>query len=252
VNDDQLLDLCLSVTGVFESAKPAYDALAGNFDGQGMSVGVAQWNAGQGTLQKLVAAIAAKIGWPAVQSHFVSDIQSFSAMPPAAALAFVSQHYLLPGSTRLSPAAIAAWKGLLGTQASIDAQRELLSTTTLAHAHRLAALYTPEFADRNRVIAFFFDLVNQQGSMVSVHVSPSTSPDAALAFTATQSAVCHAEWVPIVAADPVAAKLLYYGYQRSLLARAAYVWDTFSRHGAIACRVGIVHGSKVDLTTTLD
>jgi hypothetical protein len=48
---------CLSLTGAFEtSRKPpqCFAAIAGNFDGQGMSFGALQWNLGQGTLQPML------------------------------------------------------------------------------------------------------------------------------------------------------------------------------------------------------
>ena len=48
---------CLALTGAFETSTPipdCYCGLTGNFDGQGISFGVLQWNFGQGTLQPLL------------------------------------------------------------------------------------------------------------------------------------------------------------------------------------------------------
>lgn len=48
---------CLSLTGSFETGQGAPDCfagLSGDFDGQGMSFGVLQWNFGQGSLQPLL------------------------------------------------------------------------------------------------------------------------------------------------------------------------------------------------------
>lgn len=48
---------CLALTGSFETNAPAPDCfagLSGDFDGQGMSLGVCQWNIGQGSLQPLL------------------------------------------------------------------------------------------------------------------------------------------------------------------------------------------------------
>jgi hypothetical protein len=140
----------------------------------------------------------------------------------------------------------------LATPASIAAQRELATSTTLAHAHRLVALFTPEAEQRTRAVAFFFDLVNQQGSMASVPVASDPNPDQALAFTLSQSANCYSLWKAVTAVDPLAAKLVYYAYARASQARAEYVWDSFSRRATIACRVGYVHESRLDLTQHLD
>jgi Putative peptidoglycan binding domain len=51
---------CLALTGAFEtdSGYPDYFcAISGDFDGQGISFGVLQWNFGQGSLQPLLAAL---------------------------------------------------------------------------------------------------------------------------------------------------------------------------------------------------
>src|SRR5713226_9197492 len=48
---------CLALTGAFETNHPPPDCfagLSGDFDGQGISFGVLQWNLGQGSLQPLL------------------------------------------------------------------------------------------------------------------------------------------------------------------------------------------------------
>src|SRR5512137_2315949 len=48
---------CLALTGSFETGQGLPDCfagLSGDFDGQGMSLGVLQWNFGQGSLQPLL------------------------------------------------------------------------------------------------------------------------------------------------------------------------------------------------------
>ncbi len=57
-----LNERCLALTGTFESNKshPEYFAtLSGDFDGQGISFGVLQWNFGQNTLQRLLGEMIA-------------------------------------------------------------------------------------------------------------------------------------------------------------------------------------------------
>src|SRR5699024_9091495 len=52
-----LANRCLALTGSFETGEPppaCFSGLAGNFDGQGISLGCLQWNVGQGTLQPLL------------------------------------------------------------------------------------------------------------------------------------------------------------------------------------------------------
>ena len=55
--DQSLIYRCVALTGTFETDHGAPDcfcAVSGDFDGQGMSFGVLQWNFGQGTLQQLL------------------------------------------------------------------------------------------------------------------------------------------------------------------------------------------------------
>ena len=47
-----VLDKCLRITGLFEGC--GYSAISGNFDGQGMSLGILQWCLGQHSLQPLL------------------------------------------------------------------------------------------------------------------------------------------------------------------------------------------------------
>lgn len=52
---------CLALTGALETGAPfpaCFAGLAGDFDGQGLSLGALQWNLGQGTLQPLLGRMA--------------------------------------------------------------------------------------------------------------------------------------------------------------------------------------------------
>jgi hypothetical protein len=55
-----LAERCLALTGSFETSfgfPECFSELAGNFDGEGISFGVLQWNLGQGTLQPLLSSM---------------------------------------------------------------------------------------------------------------------------------------------------------------------------------------------------
>lgn len=57
ITQKPLAQRCLALTGSFETGRMIPDCfagLSGDFDGQGMSFGVLQWNFGQGTLQPLL------------------------------------------------------------------------------------------------------------------------------------------------------------------------------------------------------
>ena len=67
INLDLAQEMALKITTFFEGGKSMnYQALAGDFDGQGTSFGLIQWNFGQNTLgpllKKMIAADATSFG----------------------------------------------------------------------------------------------------------------------------------------------------------------------------------------------
>lgn len=252
MDNETLLDLCLKITGAYEGGVPSYTTLVGDFDGAGISAGILQFNAGSGTLQRLVKLAVDAMGWAKAQAYFKSDLKQFASSAPAAAIAFAKAHYLDDQNpSKLAPAAESAWKAFLGDADVVAAQRSLAESTVLASAQKLAARYVPDYATRSRSIAFFFDLVTQEGSMSTVPVNPDGNGSEAIAFAQLNDARCAALWQAKVS-DPLTSILLYYGYERAKLGRAAYIWSCLSRRGTIAARVGIVNKTARDFTKSLD
>ena len=131
MTDKEVLELCLQVTGAFESGALKYDSVTGNFDGQGMSAGCLNFAAGQGTLQQLVQAIGSSMGWDKAQTWFKSDIHHFSVLKPAEAIQWCRDHYLAEGKTDLDDIARQCWRNFLGQPESIAAQINMASRTVL-------------------------------------------------------------------------------------------------------------------------
>lgn len=260
MEDKELLELCLKVSGGFENAIGAsYTSVTGNFDGMGLSAGILQWNAGQGTLQTLVKSIGNAMGWDKAKTFFSSDISVFASLNPQAGIQWCIDHYLTTGSTQIDPGVKVRWQNFLGQPESIDAQVNMASNGVLGHAKREVVAYAPNYTDRNRPYVFFFDLVTQEGGMsVGQHTVPpvpaGTVPDVsdAIAEAATHNPHCHDIWQTNLAGDDLAALLLHYAYARALLANPLYVWDACDRRGSIACRGGVVHAATVDFTQILD
>src|SRR5438128_7569024 len=73
---------CMALTGAFETNRPFPDCfagLSGDFDGQGISFGVLQWNLGQGSLQPLLQKINTTHP-DIVESIFGQNYAEFKAM----------------------------------------------------------------------------------------------------------------------------------------------------------------------------
>lgn len=253
-----LLELCVKVSGGFENGGGAsYSSVSGNFDGQGLSVGVLQWNAGQGTLQMLLQNIGTRMGWDKAQTFFSSDIHHLAVLAPADAIQFCLDHYIANGSTHVDPGALVKWQTFLAQPESIAAQVEIATNGPMARAEVLVAKFCPNHTDRTRPYAFFFDLVTQSGGMQNKrgHVDPFDGvPDVTgvLSYTMVTHAQVAAMWTSVTSGDDLAKLLLYYAYMRSMLSDPQYVWDALSRRGSIACRTGIVHEAKIDFTMILD
>lgn len=260
MDDKALLELCLSISGAFEGGTPHYTDLTGNFDGQGLSAGILQWAAGQNSLQSLlVTNIAPKMGWDKMQSFFHSDIHHFAMLKGQDAIQWCLDHYIQTGTTNVDPAAQACWVAMLGQPESVAGQVEAASNWQMARGKVLAAQFCPDTPVSTRCIAFFFDLVTQSGGMANKqgHVDPlpagqDVDVSDVLAYAQTQNAACAAIWTAACQIDPLARRLLYYAYKRSLLSKPQYQWDACSRRGSIGCRGGVVHKAKVDFTLLLD
>lgn len=262
----ELIDICLGISGSFEGGdgQPRWDLTTGNFDGMGLSVGALQWNPGTGSIFPLLTKTFQKMG--AVPDEF-DDIHTMAAMKPRDAVAFAVQTWVTPENPKgpLTPQAKQLWEAFLATPECRAAQAEL-AQAILDHAIDDATHYLPWLTEIDwRTCAFFFDVRVQQGGMtkrmddgtrVAVEAlgSPEEArPQEAIDFAAKSGkAKTGVAWQKVIeGGDQLAAVLLHYAYERAILSRPQYQWDTLSRRGAIACRGGAVHGKWVDLTQLL-
>jgi hypothetical protein len=258
----EVLDHCLNITGVYENGKPNYQGVSDNFDGQGISVGILQWCAGQGSLGHLLSeTLNCGMSSGDMDGYFNGTaVSSIPSMEPRAALQFVHQNFLDDNGIHLVDGAKEQWVNLLTQDAAVNAQVNLAVSTVLASALHLVATYCPENNGNLRATAFFFDTVTQCGGMHNARgmVSPVAATDAdpakALAY-----AQAHPRFHQMLqnaiqsdsANEDLMNQLLYYAYERAMLGKPDYQWDTFSRRATIATRHGIVHGAVIDFSTVL-
>jgi hypothetical protein len=257
LSPQETLELCLQISGSFENGDPAYDAITGNFDGMGISVGILQWNAGAGSLSTLIRQAAQCSSAEAVNAFFSNgeDVASLARMGAAESLRFCIAAFL-PDGKNLSPQAVMDWQSFLQSDASVQAQLQLATNGVLAKANSLAEQFSRTMNMRD--ISFFFDVATQSGGMSNsrgsvvplVEGAPNTY-EAAIQMAQIKSSKTAQYWTQTCQMDEQARHLLHYAYQRALLSRPEYVWDALSRRGAIACRGGVVHGSWFDFTDLL-
>jgi hypothetical protein len=249
----EILDKCLSITGSFENGNPSYTSITGHSDGQGLSCGVLQWCAGQGSLGTLINKMISLSSKEFVDSHFPGiPVSSLIKMNGQAQKSFVLKHFIKSG---LNPSnqAKQQWASLLGSDIGIQAQVSLAEETVLSKAKKLAQDFCPNYPNHLRCIAFFFDIVTQSGGMSNNRgrVEPisedKVDPTSALEFMNSTPAFVK-NLGPV---DGLSGLLLHYAYERAKLCRPQYIWDAFSRRATIACRGGFVHGKKFNLVNIL-
>lgn len=256
ITGDLILDACLVITGTFENGTPSYTATSGDFDGQGISMGLMQWCAGQGSLGKLIAK-AKELGMTAqeIDACFTTPVSTLDKLSAKSALTFV--YRFLEGGKKggkLTKEAKAQWECLLGKPKMIEAQIAM-SSATLDRAKTLTARYMPPDMVDSRSIVFFFDLLNQSGGMKDVQ--PTTefkSAETAIQFIGGDSKyVKNAKfWRTVVdLGDRLSIPLLHYAYERARLSLPEWQTNALARRGTIACRVGYVNKTEMDFTKIL-
>jgi hypothetical protein len=220
---------CLALTGTFETGKPTphqWTALSGDFDGQGISFSVLQWNFGQKTLQPLLEQMAREhtavlqecfgdcyidledfldLGWNDQMSRCRQEIQTTS-------------HVVMP-----------EWRQSferLGQTLEWQSTATQAAATSFNQAKFLASKFG---LTRDRAIALMFDCAVQNGgvnSAASAHINaallanPHMPESDRLVLIANNIAdACNPQW-----------RL-----------------DVLSRKMAIATGAGRVHGIDIDL-----
>lgn len=258
LDKNQILNISTGIIGMFEGG--SWNNITGDFDKMGFSAGLCQWNIGMGSLQILLKDYEKRYGWDTCEalfrSHNLSNpLKSLMNMPVPEALSWVRSNMVNPKSKYRN--LLPAWKDVLGsfmsTKEMVDVQRESLANTYLAKASKMLNTYVPPEFQTYRSMAFFLDVAVQNGGMKNV--SPieygSADPIEALVFSQTINSDLASRWRNVIETDMMARHLFYLAHKRATLSRPEYTWDVFSRKATLACKIGIVHKSNVDLTTII-
>lgn len=258
------LDVLIKITGTFENAGDPYQGVSGDFDGQGISCGVLQWNIGQGSLQPLVKAI----GKPAVLSampSFGNDM--WKACESSLSIGLQIVRSWQSGAT-LKSGPKAELKRLMGS-APMVGQQDAAIRAVAAKAETMADKWAAERGQSSRTVqdlAWFFDIVTQNSSLKGLGFGDVTAfkkaagPDKAddlicdwLAATNSKYAGkddCHENaklWRNSISGSSL--DLLVLGYLRSQKSILQWRGDVLNRKGTLAVKRGRVHGKLFDLST---
>jgi hypothetical protein len=225
---------CLALTGAFEtgaSVPDCFGGLSGDFDGQGLSLGVLQWNLGQGSLQPLLQQMVDRHR-QVLEDIFHEQFPIFLAMilsPQPEQMAWARSIQDTRRFQVLEP-----WRGLLKSLCRTpEFQAIQVRHASRIHDHAVE-LCTQFDLTTERAVALMFDILVQNGS-ISLLVKAQIQKDVAQMGKID---------------DPLqgeVARMRIIANQRAAACRPEYVEDVRRRKLTIAEGKGTVHDIYYDL-----
>jgi hypothetical protein len=225
---------CLALTGSFETGTmqpDCYCGLVGDFDGQGISFGVLQWNLGQGTLQFLLRDAFEKYA-DVCQNIFHEHFETVKALGQASK----SDQLEFARSIQNRGQVNEPWRGMLRTLGR-TAEFQKVQAEHASRIFELAEQMCSEYGlVSERAIALMFDIVTQNGG-----IGPITKAQIQSDFTAI---------VGLNHNDSEVAKMRSIANRRAAVCKPAFADDVRMRKLTIAEGTGVVHGINYDLENT--
>jgi hypothetical protein len=228
---------CLALTGAFETNQPPPDCfagLSGDFDGQGLSFGVVQWNIGQGSLQPLLAEMNSN--HPDILGQIFGS--NYSAL--VAMLGETLDEQLTWARSIQDPLKHALFEPWAGQFKTLGRQQEFqdIETKYAAGLFRQALALCNDFGvTSQRAAALMFDIKVQNGG-IKAWVKPQILSDFQQLSASGQAAGDGALEV---------ARLRIIASRAAASASPQWIADVQSRKLTIANGEGVVHGNQYNL-----
>lgn len=220
---------CMALTGSFETDQffpDCFAGLCGDFDGQGISLGVLQWNLGQGSLQPLLQRMN-KAHPDLVESIFAQNYPNFKVMLEAPKSAQLEWARSIQNVKHMP---IEPWKGQLKTLG----RQQLFQDIQVEFAKRLFKNAIAQCRDfglsSSRAVALMFDILVQNGS-ISNQVKAQIKAEFGRTDPGRSRDQAEVERLRIIA------------NRRASDAKAEWVEDVRARKLTIANGQGTVHGN---------
>lgn len=269
------LKSAMVITGSFEGS--TFNTVTGDFDGQGISAGVLQWNYGQGSLQtKILQPYIAKMGSQLMDSYFPSPVSITSTMTTKQAVAYARKHML--DGKKLRP----TWQRAWGNFLSQSVVQEIQMSAASSVGSRAFNDAISNNLRSKRAFCWFFDVYVQNGSLKGIkrpELSISQKIGTWIKMTLGDVPVFSEALMPFpvqdeytanigmdAAVDPINRKLwqqnehsliddeegiILFNWMMLRVVRNQWATDVISRKGTIAHKVGYVHGHRYDLIERL-
>lgn len=256
------IKLLTDLIGRFENGDEPYRGATGDFDGQGISCGVLQWNIGQNSLQPMIRAA----GEAVVMAH----MPEFGRTMWRACTASTQQGLSIVRGWQSHGKLLQNPRRELQQLMGSPRLRELQDDRIRAVAERAEALARGWAVARNggvrtrQQLVFFFDVVTQNGSMKDLGFADVSAFKSAAGTGRADDLVCDwlaglddnfwgwkdahrnaALWRDTTTGEDV--DLLVLAYLRAQKSTLKARGDVLNRKGTIATRRGHVHGTPYDL-----
>jgi hypothetical protein len=254
------IEVALRVTGHFEDSNDPLAGVSGDFDSQGISLGVLQWNIGSGSLQPIVKNVG-RGSVVATMPQFGDELWNACTSPIPNGLAIVRAWQ---PNAKLRPPVVAELKAFLRSDACVARQVE--AARKVAQSAYAAGTDWVGREPTLREFCWFFDLFTQNGGLKGI------SPDDVKAFTEASGTdrvddvVC--DWLAARTSADAGFKdarrnadlwrnnvadahleLFVASYLRAQKSKVEWRADVLNRKGTIALGVGWVHAEKHDLNS---
>lgn len=231
-------EVALEISSQFEGA--GWGGVTGNFDGQGLSAGVLQWNFGQGSLQELLRHyISANGSLP--EGVFPRDISHFANANNADA---VRMSGIMQEKNKVKKIWKDAWSKFLSSPEG----RAVQMTSAAPYFQKASSMANTAGMTSTKAFCFFFDIAVQNGSMKGV--APGEPKPEYIADILNGSKENSTLWKN-VDLDNESQILLAMAWERAHKSHSRWVMDVFSRKGTIAVGQGTVHKKMRDLRDLL-
>jgi hypothetical protein len=225
---------CLALTGSFETGTAFPDCfagLSGDFDGQGISFGVLQWNFGQGSLQPLLKKVCVYHSELARSIFFdrYDQLLALLSAPRSEQLAFARSIQNPNRKTVLEP-----WRGMFKSLGRTEEFQRIEADAANALYKAAKQLSSDYGLWTERGVALMFDIKTQNGSISSAVKAQIFADFSKLPPSLSEEA-------------QETAKLRIIANRRAEAAKAKWVEDVRARKLCIANGGGSVHGITYDL-----
>jgi hypothetical protein len=231
--DQPLAQRCLTLTGTFETSTAApdcYCGITGNFDKQGISFGVLQWNLGQGTLQPLLSEMIDKHRGVA-ETIFNEHLQTLIDVLASPRVQQLEWAQSIQDPRRFN--VFEPWKGFFRALGRTQ-EFQAIQVANAERIRRSAEAMCRQFGvGTERALALMFDICVQNGS-----ISRATTAKIRDDFDRIP------DGAPV---DVEVARLRSIANRRAEAAKTAFVEDVRVRKLAIANGRGTVHNIAYDL-----